>query len=256
MNCLILEDEPLAAQDLILTLRKLMPDVNILDTIESVEDAVDWFKTNRAPDLIFMDIHLADTLCFEIFNQVNITSPIIFTTAYDQYAIRAFQTNSIGYLLKPINEDDLNAALKKYISLTTTQITSLQNLLSTQQPTAPANQYRTRILVKLGDNYTHIPISEVAYFYSEDHYTFIATTADQRYIVNQTLDALDKQLDPTQFFRISRNCTVAINAIGNVSRHINGRLKINLNPPSQTDAIVSRNRVSSFLSWLDDQNKE
>lgn len=252
MKCLILEDEPLAAENLKQMLLKVVPDIAILDIIETVNEAEQWLKTHAEPDLIFMDIHLADCLCFELFDRIHFSSPVIFTTAYDQYAIAAFQTNGICYLLKPIEEEQLIAAIKKFQSLTSTQLNSIQNLLNA----GPRQQsvYRQRILVKLGDNYTQLPISEIAYFYSEDHYTFLTTRSDQRFIVNHTLDALESQLEPTQFFRISRQCTVSIDSIVNVTKHFNGRLRITLNPPFKGDTLVSRNRVSSFLSWLDGSN--
>lgn len=257
MTCLILEDEPLAAQNLQLTLQRIAPDTIIADIIDTVDDAEAWLNANPAPDLIFMDIHLADCLCFELFERIDITSPVIFTTAYDQYAIAAFQTNGIGYLLKPIDEDELAAALKKYNTITASQANAIQSLITTPTPVTLQQQptYRNRILVKLGDNYNQIPINDIAYFYSEDHYTMLVTFDRQEFIVNHTLDALESQLDPQQFFRISRQCTISINAIGKISKHINGRLKVILNPCHKDETLVSRNRATSFLAWLDGQNQ-
>ena len=257
MKYVIIEDEPLAQEELMRMLKSFDPDFELLASIDSVKESINWFKNNENPDIIFMDIHLSDNICFDIFNKVEITVPVIFTTAYDQYAIEAFKTNGIAYLLKPIEEDELIAALKKFRTLTNTNIelsnihTQIQQLSTLYTQPSPLNSYKERVLAKIGDNYQHISMQDVAYFYSEDHYTFVATTDKQRYIINYTLDTLSELINPQHFFRISRQFIVNINAIDNISKHFNGRLKITVKPSFSEDIYVSRNRVQAFLAWLD-----
>lgn len=250
MRYLIIEDEPLAQEELVRMLKALDPNFMLLASIDSVKQSIEWFNNNEQPDIVFMDIHLSDNICFEIFNKVEITAPVIFTTAYDQYAIEAFKTNGIAYLLKPIEEDELIAALKKFRTLTNTNI-ELSSIHSHIQQLSTLNSYKERVLAKVGDNYQHVAMQDVAYFYSEDHYTFVATKDKQRYIINYTLDTLVEQINPQQFFRISRQFIVNINAINNISKHFNGRLKITVTPSFSEDIYVSRNRVQTFLAWLD-----
>ena len=253
MRYLIIEDEPLAQEELVRMLKALDPNFMLLASIDSVKQSIEWFNNNEQPDIVFMDIHLSDNICFEIFNKVEITAPVIFTTAYDQYAIEAFKTNGIAYLLKPIEEEELIAALKKFRTLTNTNI-ELSSIHSHIQQLSTLNSYKERVLAKVGDNYQHVAMQDVAYFYSEDHYTFVATKDKQRYIINYTLDALVEQINPQQFFRISRQFIVNINAINNISKHFNGRLKITVTPSFSEDIYVSRNRVQTFLAWLDGEN--
>ncbi len=257
MKYLIIEDEPLAQEELVRMLKSLDPNFVLLSSIDSVKEAVNWFNNNEQPDIIFMDIHLSDNICFDIFNKVDITAPIIFTTAYDQYAIEAFKTNGIAYLLKPIEEEELIDALKKFRTLTNTNIelsnihTQIQQLSTLYTQPSTLTTYKERVLAKVGDNYQHVMMQDVAYFYSEDHYTFVATKDKQRYIINYTLDTLVEQLNPQHFFRISRQFILNINSINTISKHFNGRLKITVNPSFSEDIYVSRNRVQSFLAWLD-----
>ena len=257
MKYLIIEDEPLAQQELVRMLKSLDSNFELLASIDSAKESINWLKNNAQPDIIFMDIHLSDNVCFEIFNHVNITAPIIFTTAYDQYAIEAFKTNGIAYLLKPIEEDELIAALKKFKTLTNVNIelstihTQIQQLSSLNSQFSPQSTYKERLLAKIGDNYQHLQMSDIAYFYSEDHYTFVTTQDNQRYIINYTLDTLVEQLNPQHFFRISRQFILNINSITSVSKHFNGRLKIATKPTFTEEIYVSRNRVQTFLAWLD-----
>ena len=257
MRVLIVEDETTAFENLSQMLSIADPTLEIVGNTEGVQQTVRWLGSNPKPDLIFMDIHLSDSICFEIFNNVQISAPIIFTTAYNQYAIEAFKTNGIAYLLKPIDEEELAEALKKYDSLTKgsqdlAEIQQQIHQLSMQYAqTQGHSPYKERLLAKVGDNYQHITMNDVAYFYSEDHYTFVATKDKQRYIINYTLDTLIEQLDPKQFFRISRQFILNINSINTISKHFNGRLKLTVNPSISEDIYVSRNRVPAFLAWLD-----
>lgn len=260
MKYLIIEDEPLAQKELVRMLKSLDSDFELLASIDSVKESIKWFNNNDQPDIVFMDIHLSDNICFDIFNKVEVTVPVIFTTAYDQYAIEAFKTNGIAYLLKPIEEEELINALKKFRTLTNTNIelssihSHIQQLSNLNSQLSTLNSYKERVLAKVGDNYQHIAMQDVAYFYSEDHYTFVATKDKQRYIINYTLDTLVEQLNPQQFFRISRQFILNINAISSTTKHFNGRLKITVNPSFSEDIFVSRNRVSAFLAWLDGEN--
>ncbi len=255
MNYLIIEDEPLAQEELVSMLQKISDDYTLVGKVTTVERAIQWFSNNPMPDLIFMDIHLADSICFDIFKEVEITAPIIFTTAYDQYAIQAFQTTGIGYLLKPYSQGELETAVEKYHSMSQSGNTNAGNInqlirqLTQQQTAAP--RYKERILAKIGDNYQHLQISDIAYFYSEDHYTYATTNDNKQLIVNPTLATLEGTLDPNAFFQISRNFIVNIKAIEIVNRHLNGRLKIAVKPTYKDDIFVARNRVNTFLEWLD-----
>ena len=257
MKYLVIEDEPLAQEELVRILKSLDPNFELLASLYSVNESISWLKNNAQPDIIFMDIHLSDSICFDIFDKVKVTAPVIFTTAYDQYAIEAFKTNGIAYLLKPIEEEELIEALKKYKTLTNVNVelstihTQIEQL-STQNTARPNHTgYKERLLAKVGDNYQHLTMEDIAYFYSEDHYTFVATKNNQRYIINYTLDTLVEQLNPQQFFRISRQFILNINSIGSVAKHFNGRLKITIKPAFSDDIYVSRNRVQPFLAWLD-----
>ena len=260
MKYLIIEDEPLAQDELVRMLKGLDPDFELLASLYSVNETIVWLNNNAQPDIIFMDIHLSDNICFDIFDKVKITVPVIFTTAYDQYAIEAFKTNGIAYLLKPIEEDELIDALKKFKTLTNVNVelstvhSQIQQLSAQNTNRSNLNGYKERLLAKVGDNYQHLTMSEIAYFYSEDHYTFVTTKNNQRYIINYTLDTLVEQLNPQQFFRISRQFILNINSINSISKHFNGRLKITTNPTFTDDIYVSRNRVQSFLAWLDGEN--
>ena len=257
MRYLIIEDEPLAQEELVRMLKPLDPNFTLLASIDSVKESIEWFNNNEQPDIVFMDIHLSDNICFDIFNKVKVTVPVIFTNAYDQYAIEAFKTNGIAYLLKPIEEEELINALKKFHTLTNTNIelssihSHIQKLSSLNSQLSTLNTYKERVLAKVGDTYQHVAMQDVAYFYSEDHYTFVTTKDKQRYIINYTLDTLIEQLNPQQFLRISRQFILSINSINTISKHFNGRLKITVNPSISEDIYVSRNRVPAFLAWLD-----
>ena len=260
MRYLIIEDEPLAQEELARMLKSFDPDFTLLASIDSVKESIKWLSENDQPDIIFMDIHLSDNICFEIFNNIEITVPVIFTTAYDQYAIEAFKTNGIAYLLKPIEEEELMSALKKFRTLTNSTIelstihSQIQQLSAINSQLTNLATYKERLLAKVGDNYQYLTMSDIAYFYSEDHYTFVATKDNQRYIINYTLDTLVEQLNPLQFFRISRQLILNINSINTISKHFNGRLKITVNPSYSKEIYVSRNRVQTFLLWLDGEN--
>lgn len=248
MRVLIIEDEPLAQEELVRLVHKLFPEMDIVAILSSVCESIEWLTIHSA-DLIFMDIHLADGLSFDIFSQVDVKTPIIFTTAYDQYAIQAFQVNGVGYLLKPIVEKDLISAVDKLNH----KAYSPLNLNRLLQSMNMSKEYKSRIGVKIGDRYNYVEINRVAYFYVEERVTFIMTVEGKRYIVDYSIEALESLLDPKQFFRISRGCIASIGSIKEVTRHFNSRLKVTLTPLYDGDMLISRVRVSEFLRWLDGQ---
>lgn len=255
MKYLIIEDEPLAQIELERILQAIDKECIITNKIDSVSEAIKWLKNDFESNIIFMDIHLSDDICFEIFKAVQITIPVVFTTAYDQYAIDAFQTMSIGYLLKPIDEQQLQSILNKYKTLQNNylQLNSIHQLLDhfTNTNINKSIEYKDRILAKMGDNYFYLNIDDISYFYSEDHYTYVVTGDKKEYIINYTLDNIIKALNPHYFFRVSRMCIININSIKKISKHLNGRLKLMLEPQFKEELYVSRNRVNDFLMWLD-----
>lgn len=243
MKVLIVEDEIPAREELERILKKRFPHFEVAGALGSVAETVDWLNHNMA-DLIFMDIQLSDGDCFDIFGRVNVHTPVIFTTAYDQYALRAFKVNSIDYILKPITENELVAAVDKMEY----RPESIRELVECFRP---APQYKARISVSYGDSYSFLPMSEVAYFISEDRLTFVVSGTGEKYAVDYTMESLEPLLDPKCFFRLSRGCIASINSIGNVSRYFNSRLKVSLRPKYAKDILVSRIRVPEFLKWLD-----
>ncbi|RDV14249.1 DNA-binding response regulator [Pontibacter diazotrophicus] len=219
----------------------------------SIKEALKWLELNSEPDLIFCDIHLSDGNSFEIFRRVDVKCPVIFTTAYNQYAIEAFKVNSIDYLLKPIMEEDVAKALKKYEALQRHHLKqgfgNLQGLIQTSQAPQPAA--RTRFSVKQGQTIRTVPTEEVACFLAEEGVTFLMTFPGKRFIVNTTLDQLEEQLDKAKFFRVNRQFIVGIEAVQEVQRYFKGRLILKLKPPLEMEQTVSTNRTAAFKQWLD-----
>lgn len=255
MKIVIVEDEPFARQELIRLLNKTGRKYELLATMDSVEDSVEWFEANPHPDLVFLDIQLADGLSFDIFNSIDLRSAVIFTTAYDAYAIKAFQLNSIDYLLKPVKSDALENALAKYdkmkrdlsgegVKLNEGKLEKLMQMMG-------ARNYKNRFLIKIGDQIKSVETSEIAYFRAEDNVVFVVLKNGNKYIIDQTLEQLDEVLDPDTFFRLNRAYIAGIKAIIKVSKYFNSRLLIELNPGSEDQVLVSRARVKEFLEWLD-----
>ncbi|MBC7775080.1 MAG: response regulator transcription factor [Phycisphaerae bacterium] len=247
MQTLVIEDEIPAARRLSKMVVAARPAANILDTLDSVESAVRWLRTFPSPDLIFMDIQIADGLSFDIFKQVEITAPVVFTTAFDQYAVRAFKVSAVDYLLKPIDPKDLESALQKFENQRFKQspldIEALSRLIKKES-------YKDRFLVKSGQQLTFLAASDIAYFRSSDGLTQAHTISGKKYFVENTLEDLEGLLDPREFFRISRGLTVRLSAIQKIHPHLNGRLKLELSPASPEDVFVSRERAGEFKSWL------
>lgn len=253
MKVLIIEDEALAQIELKRLLNKCSAEIEVLGCLDSIEESVAWLKHNSAPDLIFMDIQLSDGLSFEIFNKLRVTSPVIFTTAYDEYALQAFKLNSIDYVLKPIEQTDLQASLDKYSRLKaefarrTSSFTPEQvdYLLNFRKP-----EYKTRFVSRVGDSLKYIQLAEVAYFFAEDKIVFLVTTRDKKYIIDYTLEQLEPLLDPKQFYRLNRRYIAKIDAITDIEKYFHGRLHITLTPKVEDKILISRDRASKFKEWL------
>ena len=250
MRVVIVEDEKPAARRLQRMLAELGISAEVM--LHSVEESVNWFLKNEHPDLLFLDVQLADGLSFEIFEEVTIDSPIIFTTAYDEYALRAFKLNSVDYLLKPIDQDELEAAIEKYKSWGNSNpepvvdLQALQNLISPNK-----KAYKRRFTTKIGQHLKMIPVETIECFYSENKVTHIYTVDGRSYLIDETLEQLEDKLNPETFFRVSRKYYVNINAIKDIISYTNSRLKIILNHYSESEIIVSRERVKEFKNWLE-----
>ena len=243
----IVEDEKPAAQRLFKLIKQIEPDAELIVQLESIIDAVQWFKENPHPDLVFMDIQLADGTSFNIFNEVTINVPIIFTTAFNQYAIQAFKVNSIDYLLKPIKKEDLETSLQKFHSLQPKSnnfdyVNLLKNLV--------VKDYQKRIVVRYADVIKTVEIENIAYFYTEEKYTYLYTFDSQRYPIDFTLDQLDHMIDPRHFFRINRQVIINFRAIERMIAYSKARVKIILKPLPAFETIVSTERSPYFKEWL------
>jgi two-component system, LytTR family, response regulator LytT len=253
MKVLIIEDEALASKRLKQLIQEINNSIKILDVLESIESTLKWFKGSITPDLIFMDIQLSDGLCFEIFNRIKIDIPIIFTTAFDEYAIQAFKVNSIDYLLKPINKKDLEQALTKFEALKEQYSNSLkgfeiQQLL--QKMSLNQKVYRSRFLVKAGQTFVKINSEIIAYFFVDNKLTYGNLFNNKKYLLDYTLDDLENELDPQMFIRINRQFILNINSIESVHIFFGGSLKLHLIPKCEEEVIVSRRRVAAFKEWM------
>jgi len=249
MNVLIIEDEKFAAEKLADMLFEIDPKINVLAKLGSITESVKWLLQNSA-DLIFLDIQLSDGISFSIFEQVTVNTPVIFTTAYDQYAIKAFQLNSIAYLLKPIRTADLAESLKKFQSLKSAFHIDFETLLANIQGKEP--EYKKRFLIQIGEKIRKIEVSETGYFYVLDKGIYLQTFEGKSYPVEYTLDKLETLLNPEQFFRINRKFLVSMDAISKMVAYSRGRVKLELKPKpdDEFDTIVSIDRSSDFKKWL------
>jgi DNA-binding LytR/AlgR family response regulator len=255
MKVLIVEDEKPAADKLIRSLRRIDEHIEVLDVLDSVDKTVSWLRQQQA-DLIFLDIHLSDGLSFQVFEQLQahgiqqIDTPIIFTTAYDEYAIQAFKLNSIDYLLKPIGRRELESSLAKYQRLQPASAglsQDMQSLLeSLQQP-----RYKKRFMVSYGQRMKSVHTEDVAYFYAHEKMVFMLTFENQQFVLDQTIGELEDVLDPEHFFRINRKFIVNIDAIVQMHAYSKSRVKLDLKPQNQLEAVVSVDRSPDFKAWLD-----
>lgn len=254
MKILLIEDEDPAAKRLQKMLKEIEPAAIIPEHIVSVSSAIKWLKENEAPDLIISDIQLSDGISFDIFKKINTQCPIVFTTAYDQYAIDAFKVNSIDYLLKPVKKEELLTAINKFKNLKNTQTQSFDiNKLLQSFNAASATTYKNRFIVRYGEHIKTINIQDVAYFYTEDKINFLTTKEGRRYTIDFNLDTLETMLNPQVYFRINRQYIIGIHSITEMFAYSKSRVLVKLNPPTKQETVVSTERSGDFKLWLDDQ---
>ncbi len=250
IKVLIIEDEEAAAKRLQKMITDVMPEAETYNSIASVGAAVEWFKKNALPDLVFADIHLADGSSLEIFKQVKVECPIIFTTAYDQYALEAFKLNSIHYILKPVKKEELIEAIDRYKKMQTErkapEVYYEKIFSALNQPVS----YKERFVIRFGEHIKTIETQDVAYFYTENKANFAVMKDGKRYPIDNNLDELEQSINPRNFFRINRQFIISYHAIAEMITYSKARVLIKLNPPSKFETIVSTERSSYFKSWL------
>lgn len=250
MKALIIEDELMAQKSLIRALAQNFSDIEVVGTVTSVKGAVAWLKdaSNHA-DIIFMDVELSDGICFEIFRQVDVSSKVIMTTAYDSYALKAFEAGSVDYLLKPIDSDHLKRAISR-CRMSGGRI-DVEALTKAIEETSRKKDYKERYIVRFNDRIVPLHTSNIAYVYSEDKNNYLVTFDNQKYIIDSSLDVIVDELDPEHFFRISRGCIISMKAIDTIIKQPGGRLRIAARPNPSFEMTVSRSRVDDFLTWLE-----
>ena len=252
MKVLIVEDEELAVKKLQKTLAAVDETIEVAGVTDSIEETVNWLQSNPAPDLVLMDIELADGQSFEIFKLTEVKSPVIFTTSYDEFALKAFKVNSVDYLLKPVQQDELQAALEKYHKLkgnTKTELT-LDSLVKELQQKLQPREFRKRFLVKHAQKLVSIEVEDIAYFYSDGRLNFFKTNDNRKFVVDYTMDELEEMLNPEDYFRISRSFYVSVNSIDKIEDYFGNRLILQLKPAVDKEALVSREKVSDFKKWM------
>ncbi|MBL7793804.1 MAG: response regulator transcription factor [Saprospiraceae bacterium] len=252
MKVLIVEDEDLAVKKLQRALVALDAELEIAGITDSIQATVDWLRTNAEPDLIFMDVELADGQSFEIFNRIEVKSPVIFVTSYDEFALKAFKVNSVDYLLKPIQKEELEAALQKYkkFGFANTATPNMESFLLDLQAKLRPKEYRARFLVKQAQKLISIEVKDIAYFYSDNRINFFKTHDNRRYVVDYLMEELEEMLDPKRFFRVSRALFVSAESIVKIEDFLGGRLVLQLKPALEKEALVSREKVSDFKVWM------
>ena len=249
MKVLVIEDEVPASKKLIRLLSGFDQGIEVLDVLESVEKVTNWLSVNPHPELIFMDVQLEDGICFEIFENVEIKSPVIFTTAYDEYALKAFKVNSVDYLLKPLHSEELKTAIQKYRSVYQNRgdLRRIESLIDQLSPSC-----KERFLIKVGEHYRSIQVADINCFFVEERCNFILLNDGRRYAVDYSLEKVEARVDQKQFFRINRNFIINYSAVTDILVYSSNRLKISLQNWDGEDAIVvSRDRVSDFKKWMD-----
>jgi DNA-binding LytR/AlgR family response regulator len=255
IKILIVEDEIHAQINLKKLIDKHCQDSAVVEMLSSVRSTVKWLEENPdGADVIFMDVELSDGVCFDIFDRVSINTQIVITTAYDNYAVNAFRVNCTDYLLKPITDADFVRAWERCLERIEQQNTPNMEVIMgalAKMGGSVGKEYKKRFIVKTGEKIIIIPVEDIAYCYSEDKSTYAVNFAGARRLLDYSLDMVQEMLDPKRFFRVSRSCIVAINAIENISKHLGTRLKLQLNPRTEEDIVVSRSRTSDFLVWLD-----
>ncbi|WP_407520246.1 LytTR family DNA-binding domain-containing protein [Lacibacter sp. MH-610] len=252
MKVLIVEDEELAVKKLRKTLETVDATAEVVGTVDSIKAGVEWLEQNPQPDLILMDIELADGQSFEIFNLTEVKSPVIFTTSYDEYALKAFKVNSVDYLLKPIQKDELQSALEKFKKTHAAGKAdiNIDSLVKELQLKLQPKEYRKRFLVKNGQKLVSIEVNDIAYFYSDGRLNFFKTNDNKKFVVDYTMDELEEMLDPERYFRISRSFYVSIASIDKIDDYFGNRLILQLKPAVDKEALVSREKVTDFKKWM------
>lgn len=252
MNILIVEDEELAQKKLQKTLTVVDDSAKVVGITDSIKSTVEWLQANDSADLILMDIELADGQSFEVFNLVEVKAPVIFTTSYDEYALKAFKVNSVDYLLKPIQKDELEAALNKYKKLAGNSKAdiSIDSLVKELQQKLQPKEFRKRFLVKHGQKLVSIEVEDIGYFYSDGRLNFFKTKDNKKFVVDYTMDELEDMLNPEEYFRISRSFYVSVNCIDKIDDYFGNRLILGLKPEVDKEALVSRERVTDFKKWM------
>ncbi|WP_234737024.1 LytR/AlgR family response regulator transcription factor [Tellurirhabdus bombi] len=254
MKILIVEDEPLAVKRIAALIKEVEPEAEVIGRVESVRAFIRWWSQHQiadTPDLLLMDIQLADGLSFEIFQQIDVPTPVIFTTAYDEYALKAFKVNSVDYLLKPIEKEELGKAIHKYKTQrgSAPQPSDLTKVLDAYGLKPPA--YKSRFLLRQGGRFEVIDTADILYLYADEKVVFLLTNQNRKYIVDETLDELEGKLDPKDFCRINRKYITHISAIERIEPHLNGRLRLWLrHRPAEEEIYVSRERAEGFKGWL------
>lgn len=257
MKVLIVEDEELAVKKLIKTLAAVDPDAEVVGVADSIMATVKWINSNALPDLILMDIELSDGQSFEIFNRVAIKCPVIFTTSYDEYALKAFKVNSVDYLLKPIQKEDLESALQKMHDLKSMYKQSesradmnIESLVKELQEKLQLKDYRKRFLVRHAQKLVSVDTDEIAYFFSDGRLNFFKTHDNKKFVVDYTMDELEEMLDPKKYFRISRSFYISVNSVEQIHDYFGNRLLLHLRPAVDKESIVSREKVTEFKKWM------
>lgn len=252
MEILIIEDEQLGAEKLSRLLASIDSSINIVGNTRSIKSSVEWLLQHKHPDIILMDIELTDGQSFEIFNHVTIQSMVIFTTSYDEYALQAFKVNSVDYLLKPIKKEELKNALDKYLqwqqkfSASTINVEQLIHELKQHQP----KSYRSRFLVKIGQKLLSIETRDIAYFYAEERLTYFITWDKKKYIVDYTIEELRQMLDLQDFYQANRAFIVHVKSIAKIHNYFNGKLKLELQPATEKEVLISREKATDFKEWM------
>ena len=251
MKVLIIEDERLAAERLESLIKQYDPDISVVGFCDSVSASVKWFNSNPAPDLAFLDIQLADGLSFEIFDQTIVNCPVIFTTAFDEYAIKAFKVNSIDYLLKPIDLEELSGAIGKFKKTQRLEAVPRQHQVFDKVLQMLSHNYKKRFVIKVGEHIRSISVENILYFYSYEKATFLHTSDNRNYVIDYPLEQLENLVDPGMFFRVNRKYMIAMNSFEDIISYSNSRLKIELLHSDDQDVIVAREKVKEFKNWLD-----
>ena len=257
MKILIVEDEDLAVKKIQKTLESVDPEAEVVGVTDSISSTVDWLNNNPSPDLILMDIELSDGQSFEIFNRVAVKSAVVFTTSYDEFALKAFKVNSIDYLLKPIQKEDLEVALNKYKTMKTMYAGDQQQtemnvdvLVKELRQKLSLKEYRKRFLVKHAQKLVSIDVEDIAYYFSDGRLNFFKTYDNKKFVLDYTMDELEDMLDPEKYFRISRSFYISVKSVDQIHEYFGNRLLLHLNPPVDKEAIVSREKVAEFKKWM------